>query len=347
MVRKVLVSVADLHVNNAGPKARTDIEDVLEQDGYELWKLPFNYESKIKKLKYKYWDIPRLFKGQKIDEVYFQYPIYSTVLMDQMMAEIQAVGSKLIFIVHDIESLRLFKGQAYYAAKEVEWLNQADGLIVHSQAMQDYLRERGVTTPMVILGVFDYLNPQPMQALQPYRRSLCFAGNLAKSQFLSRVNFNDKVPFQVFGPNPLADFPKEVDYQGLYSPEELPKHLTANFGLVWDGSRTDTCDGDYGKYMQYNSPHKVSLYLSTGIPVIVWKQAAVAKYITENGLGLAIDSLDNLPARLAQLSLADYQVMKSQVEQVAKSLLAGLQIKRAIKALHEQLTVADEKRQGE
>ena len=58
MVRKVLVSVADLHANNAGPKARTDIEDVLEQDGYELWKLPFNYESKIKKLKYKYWVFP-------------------------------------------------------------------------------------------------------------------------------------------------------------------------------------------------------------------------------------------------------------------------------------------------
>ena len=337
MTHKLLLSVTDPHANNAGPKARTDIEHFLA-DECEICQLPFDYESKLKKLKYKYWDIPRLFKQRKVDEIYFQYPVYSTVLMDALVASIkQNTTAKLIFIIHDIESLRLFKEQAGYAQKEIEWLNQADGLVVHSQAMQDYLRNQGVTTPMEILGLFDYLNPQPLQGPQPYRRSLCFAGNLMKSQFLSQVDFGGKLPLQVYGPNPLDDLSADVSYEGVYTPEELPQHLTANFGLVWDGSRTDTCDGDFGEYMQYNCPHKVSLYISSGLPVVVWEKAAVAKYLVENGLGIAVASLDELPGRLAQFSLEDYEAMKARVAEVATGLRSGQQIKSALERLHTRL----------
>lgn len=333
-MQKILLSVEDLHPNNAGPKARTDIEQILEKTELKIWKLPFDYESKIKKLKYRYWDIPRLFKGKSIDEIYFQYPVYSNVLMDAMIKAIrETTTAKLVFIVHDIESLRMFRDKAY-AKKEAEWLNAADGLIVHSEAMQAYLQSHQVTTPMVILGVFDYLNPQPLQADQPYQRSLCFAGNLMKSGFLSQINFQGQLKLQVYGPNPLPSFSEDVTYEGIYSPEELPKHLTANFGLVWDGNQIDTCDGDYGEYMQYNCPHKVSLYLSSGLPIVVWKKAAVARYIVNNGLGIAVDSLADLPSQLSELSATDYESMEARVKKVAKGLRTGEQIKTAIRKIN-------------
>lgn len=334
-MHKVLLSIEDLHTNDAGPKARTDIEKILGKEDYDIWDLPFNYESKLKKFKYMYWNIPRLFKGQQIDEIYFQFPAYSTVLMDALIKSIRTTtNAKLIFIIHDIESLRRFQTNEY-AKNEAKWLNEADGLIVHSQAMKDYLISHQVETPMVILGVFDYLNPQLLQIQKPYRRSICFAGNLVKSTFLKKVDFKGKMQLEVFGLNPLEAFPSDVSYRGVYSPEELPKHLEANFGLVWDGSRTDTCDGSYGEYMQYNCPHKVSLYLSTGLPIVIWKKAAVAKYLVDNGLGIAVDSLDELPNRLSQLPLEEYEQMKARVQKVAEGLRNGKQIKTAIKKINE------------
>lgn len=66
-----------------------------------------------------------------------------------------------------------------------------------------------------------------------------------------------------------------IEYQTTYhtkeslAAEELPGALVQSFGLVWDGNSMDTCTGNYGSYLRINDPHKVSLYLSSGLPIIV------------------------------------------------------------------------------
>ena len=72
---------------------------------------------------------------------------------------------------------------------------------------------------------------------------------------------------------------KNVKYCGQYKPEELPEKLEGGFGLVWDGDDLGACTGVFGEYMKYNNPHKTSLYLASGLPVIIWEKAAMAKYI--------------------------------------------------------------------
>lgn len=61
-------------------------------------------------------------------------------------------------------------------------------------------------------------------------------------------------------------------WHGSFKPEESPEHLQG----VWDGDSVDTCAGNTGAYLRYNNPHKTSLYLACGMPVIVWKEAAIA-----------------------------------------------------------------------
>ena len=82
--------------------------------------------------------------------------------------------------------------------------------------------------------------------------------------------------------------------------------------------------------MQYNDPHKVSLYLSSGLPVIIWKKAALADFIEQNKLGIVIDNLNNLDNVLDRLSKNDYQKMKHNVDKISSGLRQGMYIKNAM-----------------
>lgn len=197
--------------------------------------------------------------------------------------------------------------------------------------------DNGVSVPMVTLGIFDYISDVEITNRDDSQYpSVCFAGNLSKAKFLGDLSFK-KVHLDIFGPNPLEKYGTNVFYKGQYSPDELPKYLTENFGLVWDGSTPYTCDGLFGNYMRFNNPHKVSLYLSSGIPVIIWKKAAMAKFITGEKLGLAIDSLENLDEVLSNLSIQDYQQMVDNSQKIARKLRSGFYIYSAVQDLEEKI----------
>lgn len=80
--------------------------------------------------------------------------------------------------------------------------------------------------------------------------------------------------------------------------------------MVWDGTSVSTCTGDFGEYLQYNNPHKTSLYIRCQLPVIIWKQAALADFVRENGIGICVDSLEELEKILNTLSEEEYAEMK-------------------------------------
>ena len=63
-------------------------------------------------------------------------------------------------------------------------------------------------------------------------------------------------------------------------------NLFGSFGLVWDGMSSETCKGSFGEYLRINNPHKTSLYLASGIPVIIWSKAALAEFIEKNKCGI-------------------------------------------------------------
>ena len=75
--------------------------------------------------------------------------------------------------------------------------------------------------------------------------------------------------------------------------------------------------------MRYNTPHKISLYLSSGIPVIVWKEAAIAEFIANNNVGITISSLDELDKVLDTVTVTDYKVLRENCIKVAKKLRRG------------------------
>ena len=132
-----------------------------------------------------------------------------------------------------------------------------------------------------------------------------------------------ETPIDVYGPNAADKYPSNISYKGILSAEELPGALVQSFGLVWDGNSMDTCTGNYGSYLKINDPHKVSLYLSSGLPIIIWSEAALADIVRDEKLGITVDSLKDIDKALSEVKVDDYQKMCSNVQNIAKLMRKG------------------------
>ena len=106
--------------------------------------------------------------------------------------------------------------------------------------------------------------------------------------------------------------------------------VRGDFGLVWDGDSYSTCIGNYGEYLQYNNPHKVSLYVRCHLPLIIWEKAALASFVKEEGIGICINSLEELDDVLSMLSSSDYQKMKENVGRISSRLSEGYYFRQAL-----------------
>ena len=120
--------------------------------------------------------------------------------------------------------------------------------------------------------------------------------------------------------------------------EEFISSVDGDFGLVWDGDSLDTCSGSFGEYLRWNSPHKVSFYLRAGLPIIVWKEAAVAPIIKSKGIGICISNIAELNDILRSITPEEMQKMRINVNRVSKDLSNGEFLNKAVNNGIEMLT---------
>lgn len=251
---------------------------------------------------------------------------------------------RFIIIIHDIEALRKFRDSDYYRREFRTMLELADVMIVHNKAMHDYMRTFKVPPEkLVTLEIFDYLQPdRPEVPLPKFARSITIAGNLdpVKCGYIGELDRLKRVEINLFGPNykpftngrdELAteieadanDLAPAIHYKGVLPPDKIPYALTEGFGLVWDGNTVATCGGDAGNYLRYNSPHKLSLYLSSGLPVVLWSQSAEAAFVEEHKAGITVDSLFDLKKKLDRVTEADYMEMARRAAEIGKKMRTG------------------------
>lgn len=246
-----------------------------------------------------------------------------------------------ISIVHDVEELRSL-GKEKYHKHEFEFMMQiADVLIVHNSVMRDFFVEKGFNKErIVVLGIFDYLRDESNGHLPVFERTVIIAGNLdaKKSRYLVELPKLD-CKFYLYGPNYGLEDATNVIFGGVLPPERVPKVLTKGFGLIWDGDSIETCKGGFGDYLRYNNPHKLSLYLSSGVPVIIWKDAAEAEFVVNNGVGYTVESLYEIPKLLENVSENEYKKMAENVRNISKKLMNGNYMYQALKEAEYKLRV--------
>ena len=327
----------------AGFKAPEDVNRICQSMGMkpiDFPKFPSDY-SKLRKRLWLYTAVPLnwlkvFFRVRKGDVVFFQHPMYANRLITPMVNGIRKMKKcRFVALIHDLESLRKgIGGVVNYKQDREEYsdtvlLNAFDKIICHNASMRAYMLQQGFAEEKLItLGIFDYLcednGREPKLREQP---EVAVAGNLAstKSGYVYDMDVSG-IGLNLYGINfDEAAFhgKKNVSYKGSFHPDALPGSLEGSFGLVWDGPVGSTCAGSIGEYLKYNNPHKTSLYLASNLPVIIWSQAALAGFITENGLGIAVDALDQIHEEVRGITQADYQKMTENVRTVGEKIRSG------------------------
>lgn len=237
-------------------------------------------------------------------------------------------------MIHDINSLR-DQESAEVVQKEVAGLNRFQAVIVHNKKMKQWLLEHGLTTRMVVLGVFDYKGETdaiPERTFQKKEKyEVVVAGNLAKEKagYIYRSEKADAYCINAYGVNYEQN--DNVNYKGSFEADELPEKLEGDFGLVWDGQSAKECEGNTGNYLRYNNPHKVSLYIRSNLPIIIWEQAALASFVKEHEIGFTIHHFDEISEKLSQITEEQYNRYLKNLEKLAKETEEGAYIKKAFK----------------
>lgn len=315
--------------NTAGSKAKKDVLFFLRQEGFKLVSYPIYSNRIIRGITSKIL-AKRIISKLNVGEIVFQYPLYHKRISNYIVTELEKKDILKVVLIHDIESLRLDSKNKNAVKDEISFLNRFDVVISHNKKMTNWLVGHGLKAKTKELEIFDYMNPKSLSE-KKLNDGIVFAGNLLKSTFLKDLDVRTKV--ELMGPNPLKNYPKNFVYKGVFDPDEVPEHLNMKFGLVWDGSSIDTCNGLYGHYMKYNNPHKASLYISSGIPLIIWNEAAIADFIKKEGIGLTIGSLKEVDDLLANITEEEYEKMKKNTLKVAKKMRSGFYIKTAVDRL--------------
>jgi len=269
--------------------------------------------------------------------VLLQLPAVSNSLHLARLAATLSRRAQVIGLVHDLESLRMVTDATVPRSRrlrmrveELGVLHACSRLIVHNEAMATLLKGMNIETLATVLGIFDYLIPEredgtswAQAQAHPERDRLVFAGNLSpdKSGFLYELP--PCLRMELFGANFRPTESPGVTYHGSFAANDLPAALVGDYGLVWDGPSAVTCTGPYGAYLRYNNPHKLSFFLAMGFPVVVWKQMALAPFVEAHHVGIAVDSIDEVPSRLASIDEAEYQRLLGHAAAVGAALRRG------------------------
>lgn len=339
----------------AGGKAREDLESIFLEAGIKEFDIIAPQEerkkvTKIKKLHYHYkigkvWEyaINQLNCG---DVLIIQFPVVNhTLMLKKVLNKAKRKKIKIIAFIHDLEILRLSNanGTSIFEKwrmrrEELDELYLFDKIVVHNNQMRNFLFDKlGISLEkMVVLQIFDYLIPNdftPLQVEEENRKNCIIAGNLLRKKAAYVYKLPSSPDFELYGINYEVSHANNIHYHGSYLANELPYHLSGGFGIVWDGDEICTCSGTWGSYLKYNNPHKISLYLACGIPVVIWEKAALAGYVTSNKVGITINSLEELSQRLNDISNEQYNTLKNNAIELSKKLRTGYYTKKALNEL--------------
>lgn len=333
--------------SSAGNKAKTDIEFIMEEMAFKnvgLKQTTYN-QAVLSFLLTLTGVLKAPFCLQKGDILFLQYPLKKYFTLVCNLAHLR--GAKVVTVIHDLGS---FRRKKLSIEQEIKRLGHSDYIIAHNDKMKQWLLQNGCKAQLGTLELFDYLSAT--QALhrentsKPY--SILYAGALSprKNSFLydmaNSLSAAQGPAYRMnlygsgFEMEKVAN-PHHLQYMGFVKSDQLIATAQGDFGLVWDGFSTDSCTGNFGEYLQYNNPHKTSLYLRCGLPVIIWSKAALADFITRNEAGFCVDSLKELEEKLHSLSEEQYQKMCNQVKRINQQLAQGHFFKEAASKAIEEL----------
>lgn len=322
----------------AGGKAPRDIKHILESMGYEMVSIhPYKENDGESEESWSYQRLKREWeKGYERIEpnslLFLQFPFRQrqrerSRMLSRLKSE-KNIG--IITLLHDVEQLRKIFLNTFSEDDFAFLMDISDVVIVHNQRMREHFVENGMSGEKIVsLELFDYLYHET-DCPKQFEKSIIIAGNLdrQKSPYIGELGKLKPLKIHLYGPNYADQTAEKEDregiiYHGSFPSNEIPQMLDRGFGLVWDGDSLDTCSGFTGEYLRYNNPHKLSLYLAAGLPVIIWKEAAEAAFVEKHGVGFTVNSLYEIQGILENVTKEQYIRFLSEVQKISSKLVQG------------------------
>lgn len=341
----------DRKYNNAGSKATEDCKSILLKTGskdleisfIKVWYLmPFNLIKLLLTLAcYLVTIHPRsLFV--------VQYPLQGiNPYFKYYIKLLKRKGCFVACIIHDLDSIR----SVYDKRKidnEIEALFAYDAIISHNTVMTEWLQCNGYKGFISEIFLFDYLLQKGINKVDKTgneKQQIAFAGNLGRGNFLPQLSkLKTRFCLNLYGSGlnkEVLDNNSNIRWLGTFSPTEIVNEISGDFGLVWDGESVEDLEGLMGEYLKYNTPHKTSLYLTAGLPVIVPKKAAIAEYVETNNIGICVDNLIEISERVAEVEDGMYRKMKENVRLTGEKLQKGYYLSKALSRIENHFITAN------
>lgn len=323
-------------INGAGNKAKTDIEQIMRKNGYV--NVGFHQTRYTNTILAFFMTLASVLKAcfslRKDDRLVLQYPLKKYFTFVCRVAHWK--GAKVVTVIHDLGS---FRRKKLTVEQEIHRLRHSDVIIAHSESMKNWLETQNLQRPVVVLEIFDYLSDSKPSdlPLQSEAYKVMFVGGLSPKHngFLYKLA---KLPDRLFK---IVLYGSELDKdslggavienKGFVTSDELIQTAEGDWGLVWYGSELEGGHGPLGEYLQYNAPHKTSLYLRCHLPVIIWDKAALAPFVNNYHVGICLSTLTELDKTLKELSVDDYNNMKKNAQEISAKLAKGYYMEKALR----------------
>lgn len=342
MNRFQIVEVTE-EFNHAGTKATEDVALIAEEMGFKkeyikMRNFKGGFSHKVQRQIGFFIDYKRLYNNIPEKAVLLvQNPFHHKQLTrTKVLSDLKKNKNvRIISLVHDVEELREIRYNKYYKKEFEDMLELADAIILHNQVMEDFFISKGVDKKKLVnLQIFDYIHQQKGNKIIHFKKSISIAGNLdiKKAGYISQLADLNGIEIRLYGPNYNVkdSMPENIKYFGSFPVNEIPDCLDTGFGLVWDGDSINGCEGKYGQYLKFNSPHKLSLYLSAGLPVIIWEKAAEAAFVKENNIGFCVNNLLDIKDIFSGIMQSEYYEIIQNVQLISKKLKEGYFTKEAL-----------------
>ena len=343
------------NARTAGVKARDDLEEIFEKEGLEKILISTKYEKReqqrvVQKL-LTHFIVAQAWKRNTVmlasgDTLYIQFPAEEhSIFLGKEIKALKKRGVRIVLFIHDLEMFRYakredfsFRRRARVYLEEKTILELADFIVVHNESMKEILLENLDIneTKVLPIGIFDYLIPGfDNKSVKESTKNapVIISGNLLAEKSGYVYKLPKDIQFNLYGVNYRKQNKDNIHYYGSFSPDKIPFAMSGSFGLVWDGDSIETCSGPYGEYLRINNPHKTSLYLACGIPVIIWEESALANFVKDKDVGIIIQSLQDISEILNSITDERYQILKKNAAVVSASLREGIYTKNVIKTL--------------
>ena len=291
---------------HGGMKARLDVEAFLRDSGkwdvFDTGRMKSKPARLLRIVRSLVW----LLRQPRRTVFLLQYPIHGGRAQ-------RAIGALLLrrfrvaVMLHDLDELRDGTG-----TPPTSLLERAS-FIISTGRLHERLDNTLKDIPLSVLELWDYrvvadFSPGPCDPASP----VLFAGSLwpVKVSWLYRRDAN-RPGLCISGHGyDLANNPGCGDtLRPSFPPDNPVFNPAVGWGLIWDGHKIDGADAA-DDYERINQPHKLSLYLTCGLPVIVWDKSYAARWVTANGCGIVTPSLADIPGILAKITPAEHEGMR-------------------------------------